>query len=201
MYSIDPLLTGVIAMSLYSPAKVAQMAAFFAQKQGGRINVLKLTKLLYLADRVAIAGYGRPISYDRPVAMPHGPVLSRTLDLLNGFVGGPAAAQWEEWISARANYEVELKRQQLGRADLDELSDADLEVLELVWRDFGHMDHWTLSDWTHKNCSEWKDPRGSSLPIDEVSRLLAVGKDAEQAKELAAEIEADRELDAQFARL
>jgi hypothetical protein len=38
------------------------MAASFAQKQwGGRIDVLRLTKLLYLADSAAVARYGRPI--------------------------------------------------------------------------------------------------------------------------------------------
>lgn len=187
-------------MSLYSAAKVAQMAAFFTQKQGGRINVLKLTKLLYLADREAIARHGRPISYDRPVSMPHGPVGSRTFDLLNGFVGGPAGAQWEEWVSSRSNYDVSVNRL-FSRADLDELSDADLEVLERVWRTFGHMHRRTLCEWTHEHCSEWKDPHGSSQPIEEVSRLIAVGIAAEEAQELAEEIEAEREIDAQFARL
>jgi hypothetical protein len=33
------------------------------------------------------------------MSMPHGPALSRMLELLTGFVGGAAAAQWEEWIS------------------------------------------------------------------------------------------------------
>lgn len=186
-------------MSLYSAAKVVQMAAIFTQKQGGRINVLKLTKLLYLADREAVAKHGRPISYDRPVSMPHGPVLSCTLDLLNGFAGGPAGAQWEEWVSCRSNYDVSVNRL-FSRADLDELSDADLEVLEGVWRKFGHMDRWTLSEWTHEHCSEWQDPHGSSKPIEEVSRLIAVGIAAKEAQELADEVEAEREIDAQFAR-
>lgn len=187
-------------MAMYSPNKVAQMAAFFGQKQGGVINVLKLIKLLYLADRMSLTKYGRPISYDRLVSMDHGPVLSRTLNLMNGDVGGPAAAKWDEWISARANNEVGVKRR-FSRDDLDELSAADLEVLETVWLEFGPMDKWTLRDWTHKNCAEWIDPNGSSSPIDEVKLLQSIGLPPERAQAFADEIKTERELDALLARL
>ena len=184
---------------MYSPRRVAQMAAFFGQKQGGVINILKLTKLLYLADRESLTRYGHPITYDRPVSMPNGPVLSRTLDLTNGFVDGAAEAQWDEWMNAREHHDVAVKRQ-FSRGDLDELSDADLEVLDAVWRQFGAMDQWTLRDWTHDHCPEWTDPMGSSTPIDEAAWLRAVGIPDEQAELLATEIRAEGELDALFAR-
>lgn len=187
-------------MAMYSPNKVAQMAAFFGQKQGGVINVLKLTKLLYLADRESLAKYGRPISYDRLVSMDHGPVLSRTLDLINGFSNSPGAAKWEEWISTRSDHDVGVKRE-FSREDLDELSTADLEVLEVVWRKFGKMDQWTLRDWTHKNCAEWTDPNGSSLQIDEVKLLQSVGVSSERTQAFADGIKMERELDALLARL
>ncbi len=185
--------------TMYSPRKVAQMAAFFGQKQGGVINVLKLTKLLYLADRESLTRYGRPITYDRPVSMPHGPVLSRTLDLIDGFVSGAPAAQWDEWISTRSNHDVAVKRE-ISRPDLDELSGADLDVLENVWRQFGGMDLWTLRDWTHSNCPEWTDPHGSSTPIEDESWLRSVGTPDEQVRVLADEIRAERELDTLFGR-
>jgi uncharacterized phage-associated protein len=175
------------------------MAAFFAKKDGDVIPVLKLTKLLYLADREALARYGEPITYDIPVSMDQGPVLSRALDLVNGDVNGAPAAQWDEWMTPRQGYDVAVKRQ-FSRDDLDELSDADLEVLEIVWHKFGHMDKWTLRDWTHQNCQEWTDPEGSSLPIDEADRLRAVGIPADQAKMLAEEIRAQRDLDRRFAQ-
>ena len=185
--------------TMYSPRRIAQMAAFFAKKEGEVIPVLKLTKLLYLADRESLARYGAPITYDRPVSMDHGPVLTRALNLIDGNVNGAAAAQWDEWMGPRRGYDVRVKRQ-FSREDLDELSDADLEVLETVWHQFGHMDKWTLRDWTHKNCAEWRDPDGSSVPIDEVERLRAVGVQPEQARVLADEICAQRELDRYFAQ-
>lgn len=184
---------------MYSPRKVVQMAAFFGQKQGSVINVLKLTKLLYLADRESLTRYGRPITYDRPVSMPHGPVLSRALDLINGFASGAATAQWDEWMSARSDHDVEVKRK-FSRPDLDELSDADLEILDTVWRRFGTMDPWTLRDWTHSNCREWADPQGSSTPIDDITWLRSVDTPEEKVVALADEIQAERELDKLFGR-
>ena len=174
------------------------MAAFFAKKEGGVIPVLKLIKLLYLSDRAALQRYGEPITYDLPVSMDHGPVLSRALNLINGDTNGAPAAQWEEWMGLRHGNDVAVKRQ-FSRDDLDELSNADTDVLEAVWHDFGHMDKWTLRDWTHAHCAEWEDPDGSSTPIDEVQRLRAVGIPADQARALADEICAERGLDRRFA--
>jgi len=182
---------------MYSPRRVAQIAAFFANKEGGVIPVLKLIKLLYLADRESLGRYGEPITYDLPVSMDHGPTLSRSLNLIDGNVNGPPAAQWDEWMNPRQGHDVSLKRQ-FAREDLDELSDADLEVIELVWRQFGHMDRWTISKWTHDNCAEWEDPKGSSIPIDEAKRLRAIGTAPERAAVLAGEIRAERELDRLF---
>ncbi len=179
---------------MFTPSKIAQMAAFFTEKQGGTIDMLKLVKLLYLADREAMSRFGEPISYDNFVSMQHGPLGSRTLDLLNGFISGAPAAKWGEWISDRENHEVSLKRQ-FDRSDLDELSDADLDVLEVVWQQFGRMDKWTIRDWIHDNCDEWQDPDGSSLPISDADVLKAVGVDPAEAEDLAADIQEERRLE------
>jgi len=185
---------------MYSASKVAQMAAFFGQRQGGVINVLKLTKLLYLSDRESLGRFGHPISYDSMVSLDNGPVLSRTLNLTNGFVGGAEGAKWDEWITDRSNHDVRVKRT-FTREELNELSDADLDVLETVWRQFGGMDQWTLSGWTHTNCPEWKDPHGSSLPIDEEALLRHLGVPPEAARALALKIISERKLDRLFSRL
>jgi len=179
---------------MFTPAKIAQMAAFFTEKQGGTIDMLKLVKLLYLADREAMDRFGEPISYDNFFSMDTGPVGTNTLNLLDGFVGGADGAKWGEWISDRENHKVSLNRE-FGRDDLDELSDADLEVLGVVWQQFGRMDKWTIRDWTHNNCGEWQDPEGSRLPITDAEILREVGLEPEEADELAADIQAERHLD------
>lgn len=81
---------------MFTGETIAQMAAYFMDKEEERqMEVLKLIKLLYLADRESVDRYGEPISFDKMVRMVHGPVLSRTLNLINGFVRGKDAAQWD----------------------------------------------------------------------------------------------------------
>ncbi|MCY4156190.1 MAG: hypothetical protein OXF66_01955 [Gammaproteobacteria bacterium] len=64
-----------------------------------------------------------PISFDYMVSMEHGPVLSRTLDLINGFVKDRNGDQWDAWISGREAHNVALKKS-ASRDCLDHLSDA-----------------------------------------------------------------------------
>ena len=184
---------------MYSERRVAQMAAFMLIRRGGQMSHLKLMKLLYLADREAVKRYGRSISEDNIVAMPHGPVLSRTLDHIDGnchsITGG-----WEHWISAKADHEVSL-RGNPEIDDLDELSSADLEILDAVWQQFGSMTRWQIRDWTHSNCPEWQDPEGSANPITKEDLYKALGYSTEAITELQADFDDHRHIDAVFNRL
>ena len=182
---------------------LAQMAAFFADKEGGSINVLKLMKLMYLADRESMHRYGSPISLDNMVSMQHGPVLSRALNLSRGLEGKASQDIWDSWISDRENHTVELIGN-LEHKDLDYISEADLEMLESVWGKFGHMDGWELRDFTHKHCAEWKDPESTghgSFPIEEIDVFRAVGIADEEATFLAKELMEEKSLRRSFQSL
>ena len=184
---------------MYSEAKVAQMAAYLLMRRNGKMSHLKLMKLLYLADREAIRRYGISISEDHAVSMPHGPVLSRTLDYMNGHVRSEQGG-WESWISDKEDHEVSLVRNVEIDA-LDELSQADIEVLQSVWQKFGPMDRWAITAWTHKNCAEWQDPNGSSFPIKRESIYRAVNHTDEATREYLADIDRASGVDAIFANL
>jgi hypothetical protein len=131
--------------------------------------------------------------------MPHGPVLSQTLNLMDGDVESLPGG-WEEWISAKENHELSL-RQPLDIETLDELAPAEIDVLKLVWNKFGAMSKWEIRDWTHKHCAEWKDPKGSSFPIQFEALARAVGFDDVSAKELEGQIQAEQEIDRLFSAL
>lgn len=68
---------------MFTAETVAQIAAFFTHKEGGASKLLKLIKLMYLSDRESMRRHGYPISFDNFVSMEHGPVLSRTLNLIS----------------------------------------------------------------------------------------------------------------------
>jgi uncharacterized phage-associated protein len=183
-----------MAIPGYNIRKAAQVTAFFAKKQGGAINVLKVAKLLYLADREFMSRYDFPILFDRFVSMPHGPVTSMTLNYIDGMEED--RDQWEAFVVGRAENKVGVSRQDMSFDELDELSDAEIHVMEATWDQFGHMSQWEIRNYTHKNCPEWEDPNGSSTPIPYERVLKFLNK--ENSAEIAAEIETQRSLDQSF---
>jgi uncharacterized phage-associated protein len=189
---------------MFNERKVAQIASFFLKKESSlRMPHLKLMKLLYLSDREAIATFGFPISGDLYVSMPHGPVLSRTLNLMDGDIES-AEQGWESWISDKENYEVAL-RPVCVASELDELSKAEISVLEKVWNIFGSMGKWAIRDWTHQHCPEWKDPKGSSVSLefqDIVKALEAEHKvDKAFASQIIESFNANKNIDSIFASI
>lgn len=154
-----------------------QAAARLLQRSGGALPYLKLLKLLYLADRKALLELGRPITFDRYVCMKHGPVLSRTYDLIVGEEAPEERSYWRAHISGPADYTVRL----LGEPPRDALSAAQEQVLDAVFDEFGAMDRWKLVEFTH-TLPEWTDPHGSSLPLPLRDVLRAGGMDDEQAE-------------------
>ena len=164
--------------------KSAHVSAYFLLKSENTMPILKLQKLLYLADRESMDRYDLPITFDHMVSMPHGPVLSVTLNLINGYIDSEV---WKDLISDKADHAVALAKK-VVIDDLDELSRVDIEILDSIWEKFGAMDQWTIRDYTHDNCPEWKDPEGSMLPINYETVFLALGRPLEEARELGSEL-------------
>ena len=151
--------------------------------------ILKLMKLLYLAERESLKRYGLPMTGDRLVSMDHGPVLSNALNLANGTSIDSAEDGWDSWIPPRKRYDVVLERQ-VCDDDFDEPSKADRDILVHVWEEFGGFDKWKIRDYTH-TLPEWRDPQGTSLPIKYKDVFLAIGYEEDQACHLSKEIDKD----------
>ena len=184
---------------MFNQRKVAQMAAFLLQRGRGRMKYIKLLKLLYFADRESMKRHGYPISGDRYVSMNHGPVLSQKFNLIKGAVKFQDEG-WNHWIADEADYGVSL-RHKASRDALDELSDADIEVLSDIYTKFGRMRPWELVHYAHRYCREWEDPNGSSIPIRYETIFRALGRSPAEAKKLAARIEQEHRIDRIFATL
>jgi uncharacterized phage-associated protein len=183
---------------LFSERKSAQAAAYLLYRAGGSMALLKLIKLMYLAERESFKRYGDTITGDEFVSMAHGPVLSRTLNLLNGFNDSKEGG-WDAWISDRENHSVSLKSPELIGSvdDLTALSETDVECLAAAWERFGHWDKYRLRDYTHTDaCPEWEDPLGSSRPIPYARILKAVGHDPDQVQSLSRRLHEQRYISA-----
>lgn len=181
--------------NLFDVRRTAQAAAFLLHRAGGTLYLIKLIKLLYLAERESLKRFGEPITGDSLVSMPHGPVLSQTLDLINGAVESPP---WDDLISDRAGRLIALRDPNAvtdPTRELLELSESDVEVLDAVWAQFGAMDRWDLVRYTHSQAiPEWEDPEGSSTPITYKSLFAAVGYSPDQVAALTSRLREQSEL-------
>ena len=187
---------------MFNERKVGQQAVYLLFKTDRRsMTRMKLMKLLYLADREAINQLGAPISGDRLVSMPLGPCLSTTLNLING--SRPSSADGWDSMLRNSNDDWRDVVALLGpptEGDLsfyDELSRAELKILDEIWVAYGHMTAGQLVDWTHENLPEWIDPGSSSSPISvsEIGQALGLEPDeVEQITSALAERDALRKM-------
>ncbi len=185
----------------YNPRKAAQTIAYFILKSGLQdMDVLKVVKLVYLADRECIRTRGFPIQDEDRFSLPNGPVNSSTLDHINGEFDLKKCG-WSDFLNDKVGYNIGLSDKNIKEDDLDEMSESEIEVLESVWGQFGHMNQWELVDYTHKpeNIPEWNHPGTSRLPIPLLSIMHAV--DLPNAEEFAEEVEDFSRMDDTWNRL
>jgi uncharacterized phage-associated protein len=112
---------------MFNEAKTAQMAAYLLEKSGGKMNYTKLMKLLYLTDRKSMELTGDSMTHDRFFSMKNGPVLSRTLELLQGKGRGEA---WSSLV-VKSFWDAKLARP-VEHDDMDELSPMNMQVMDQI---------------------------------------------------------------------
>ncbi|MCH8270037.1 MAG: SocA family protein [Planctomycetes bacterium] len=152
-------------------AKSLQAAAILLRTNDAhRMNLMKLLKLLYIADREALAETGRPITGDRTVALPRGPLPGTVYDVIKGL--HVESGRWEDYIQ-RVHYTLHLVEDP-GRK---RLSPFEIRKLQEVAERHTDDDEWEMVRITHK-LPEWKKnrPGRSSRDIPTVDILEAVGR-------------------------
>jgi uncharacterized phage-associated protein len=164
----------------FNERKAAQAAAYLLKRHKGKINYMVLIKLLYLADRRALILRGLPVTGDRIVSMSKGPVLSGILDLIN-WGSANERSDWLEYVSTPEGYDVCLRKPD---PETDELSRYELALLDEIDERFGSWDKWTLVKYTHR-LPEWRDPNGSSFPIDPSEILRAENRPEEDISRIS----------------
>ena len=132
--------------------KATQALNFLAEKKDGKINKMKAIKLIYLADRLHLRKYGRPIIGDVYWAMKLGPVGSRAKRTAELDVPENLLSYAQKYIQP----EDEKKRSlvSLRSTDTDLFSKTDIECLESVYSAFGDKDQFELAELSHQY-PEW----------------------------------------------
>lgn len=172
---------------LFDMNKTLAAAAFLALREGGSVNVFRLVKMLYRADRAALIGWGRTISGDSFVSMDKGPVLSALYNLIKG--EGPRERQklWDEHFSRRQDHVIRLRKE----PEIGYLSEREIEVLDAAFHEIKSV-RGSIAHWMHEQCPEWENPKGSSKPIDPKNILRASGKKEAEIQQIEEEVDAYR---------
>jgi uncharacterized phage-associated protein len=163
--------------SRFNEKKATQAAARFLNFRGGRMNYMKLIKLLYMLDREALLSWGRPVTFDTYFSMRLGPVLSEVHDLITDPQDpdlGPSF--WGIHISDPSHYSVAL----VDDPGSDELSEAEMQLIEEVWAKYGHFAPFDLVEHLHQILPEWKDVQSGRVPIEYADILKAGGKPSDE---------------------
>jgi uncharacterized phage-associated protein len=183
---------------MFNIEKLIQACNYLIKKNGSKINYTKLIKLLYLADRESLKKSLQTITGDSYVSMNSGPVLSRMYGLIMGM-------HHEEdiqvlWSSCfiRDGYDLITATDQIP---YDELSAFEMQTLDDIYNKFEEYSLGQMIEYVHNNCSEWKHPGGSSIPIKPKNLLKGIGKSPKEIDWILAETDAFEEEEQVFMTL
>jgi uncharacterized phage-associated protein len=159
--------------------KTIQAVGVLLRREGKRASRLRLLKLLYIADRIALEKTGSPILGSQIVAMRHGPVHSAVFDLIKGVhIDEPA---WSRHFRNVGRDVVLEEEPEVGK-----LSRYEIELLNQVVDQRIDLSDWDVAEETH-GFEEWQksypDPsENTSRPIPLEFLIDAVGRGADKAE-------------------
>jgi hypothetical protein len=166
--------------------KAIAAAAYLIERAGGSEDMFVLVKKIYYADRSALIKWGKPITGDSFASLDKGPIVSGIYNLLKDKGEVADQIQWNDVICRKEHYRIFLRKE----ADKGVLSEREVEVLEESKNTIDNI-RGSIPKWLHRNCPEWTDPHGSSIPIDPSQILREAGKGEEDIREIE---EANEEL-------
>ena len=134
--------------------KATQTLNFFAIRNKGSIDKLRVLKLIWLSDRYHLRRYGRPIFNDVYFAMPYGPVASSAKDLTEDpeFLAEGERNYLREFLKCDVKNHKIISIKSL---DDDVFSDSDLEAMEVINKEYGGYSTHSLVILSH-DYPEWK---------------------------------------------
>jgi uncharacterized phage-associated protein len=170
--------------------KVVQAIGVILRNQPHHVaSKLRILKLLYIADREAIAERGRPIVGAKTVAMDHGPLHSGALDLMNGETLD--AAEFSSHFDRRG-YMIE----HTANPGVDHLSRYEIEKLNELCDRYMSVSDWDLAHEITHAFPEWiahfKPGTSTAIPIQSIVEAVAKPNDAAAIlNDLESEMDAD----------
>ncbi len=156
--------------------KAIEVILYIANKASttNKVNeVYWALKVLYFADKEHLSKYGRLICNDFYAAMSHGPVPSVCYDMIK-YVRGDGFYRFnfpvEETFSADGNDIIPHRD-----ANLDLLSESDIECLEESIEKYGHLPFYKLRDISHDDAFKSAD-LNDFISLENLAKSLPDGE-------------------------
>jgi len=147
-------------MKRYDVEKVANAIKLFEMNKVRHLGKTKLMKLLFFADKYHLQRYGRPIFYDTYIKLPHGPVPSLTLNIIDSIneTENEDLKEFTEKFRQHIGIGEKQFRNEISqtvfrpKTDFDEehFSLSEIEILDEVSRKFKNDTAAHISDISHE---------------------------------------------------
>lgn len=135
-------------MRAYSPIEVANWFIRHAEKNGERLDPMKLLKLVYLAHGWHLAVRDEPLINETVEAWQHGPVVPSVYHRFKQYGSRPIDRPAKEYRA----HEGQLVEPMVVPGDAETT-----DVLERVWQVYGPLSGLSLSALTHQPGSPWDE--------------------------------------------
>ena len=179
--------------------KFIACVSILAKEKLSDLDKLKVSKLLYYADKYHLIRYGRPIFGDRYVHLDHGPVPSKALDIMNEVICGDRVFVFSGDISNKDRFGEYLKPKKnmfhrfpvfelMKEPNLDCLSASELEAIRETMGRYGKYKPEELIEMTHKDAS-WEKTQNT----EEIDYRLFFENESEAKQEALEYLESLRE--------
>lgn len=170
---------------VFDEYKATQASSYLLSLNNGRMNYMKMMKILYLSDRKFILDLGNSITTDNYVSMDNGPVVSRIYDLIKES-RTDTGTYWSSFIRTEGDEVV------LNNDPGDEyLSPMEMEVITSINSEFRDFCGLELCRFCHDNLPELQIP-SAMITIEDVLRAGKPEDDYDSALreiQLAAEVQ------------
>ena len=172
--------------------KQIHIIAFISNKlidSGKKADLHKVFKIMYFADKKHLKKFGRTISGDKFSAMKSGPVPSSSYDILKGARedGISYYSMFKDFFSIEYNINIIPKIQ----ADLDELSDSDIKILEEAIYENQHLSFKDLTLKSHDKA--WNNAINNYYTIIQPALMAKEEGATDEIKEVIKNYEEDKD--------
>jgi len=158
----------------FNEDKAIELILYIANKCD---NLYNLLKIIYFADKMHLHDYGRLMCGDNYVLLPHGPVPSKTYDIIKDVRDNrinPIPEKLQSSFEIEGQYIIKPKR----KANTEYLSKSEIECLDDAINKYGKMGFQELKDLSHKepDVSEVEKSFDENIYIEIIAKYFDNGE-------------------------